>query len=429
MSGSIVDYLTENDIDSAIYEFTKNRMQFDQKALAELCEDIKRYYKGHIDIVGKIGGTTCCFESATANGLLGYRVEQDTQFNLSDSTSEESLDSFICRIMTAIKEIIDYYGYERIGEISLSVPGFLNDDGDFCEDLENIYCFKAGFSLKRRIRDEIQKAYAKFNRVQEINVNIFHDGVAANLGEQSRFGTCLKKVNKLFIVIIGTGLGASYLIDGKPFRGDERINYFYNELSHHLQYLKNEELPIYKYCGFETKGQPLKKLYDGVVDFEDRVSGRGIAEYAKTVINAQGKNDPVNEVSQILDKVQGDISRITTKDLGALALQGNGIAKQIIVEKGFELGVGLANFLMVSNESFANFQMPEKIILGSGVAQIGSTYCESVKNGMKNYFCHFNYDLFNGYEERIELSGIKDDTAREFYGLLSHNIRREKKYD
>ena len=31
MSGSIVDYLTENDIDSAIYEFTKNRMQFDRR--------------------------------------------------------------------------------------------------------------------------------------------------------------------------------------------------------------------------------------------------------------------------------------------------------------------------------------------------------------------------------------------------------------
>jgi len=256
-----------------------------------------------------------------------------------------------------------------------------------------------------------------------------HDATAGALGETSIFGSYPGSGNILY-VIAGTGIGTRLLVNGQPFYGGEEINYMHNEGPHHLLFNGDYKNPDYRYVALETKGRILTTKYPNGQDLEYRTSGPAIAEYAKQVfiniINVIEAKDArvardalallaLSEKEKSSKFSTENIANLTCEILGKAANGGNQLAKDIIQARAKELGIGLAVLIMESHKQWGNaFSLPEHIIIGSGVAQIGQIFLDAVKEGARQRFT-LDYKYL---AERMELSQIKDDTGRELLGGL-----------
>jgi hypothetical protein len=384
------------------------------------------YDGGPVAIVGKIGGTSTAVQLATARGIIeGTRVANGT---LSDPNVSE--DAVVDRFMEAIGPLIERAGAENITHIHLSAPGFFSPDGSLQEPEQNIPALKTGFHFARAIAMRINQKYPRHEALGPIEVRVVHDGTAGAEGEMSVFGT-LPGQGDLFYVI--DGVGTRLMINGQPFFGDERVHYVHNEGPHCLVYDNAGPLPGYRYIALHTQGMhpdytnatlangSANPLY-GKQDLEDRTSGPAIARYAVELAESDMFTpSAVQALASICDG--GDINNVTAKEIGIAANQGNALAMKVVWDRGRELGVGLAVFLVESGRIFEDFQWPEDIVIGSGVAQIGEVYLRAVRAGfrerLRQYFDNSVYVVENIDQfvyNHIRLSDIEDDTARELLG-------------
>jgi|GEM_PF-6012318 sugar/nucleoside kinase (ribokinase family)/predicted NBD/HSP70 family sugar kinase len=386
------------------------------------------YDGGPVAIVGKIGASTTAVQLAIERGIIeGTRLANDT---LTDKNASE--DAVVDRFMEIIDPLIERAGAENITHIHISAPGFFAPDGSLQEDEANIPALKAGFHFARAFSARVNQKYPRSEALGPIEVQVVHDGTAGAEGEMGIFGT-LPGQGNLFYVIDGTGVGTRLMVNGHPFFGDERIRYLHNEGPHCLVYDNEGVLPGYRYIALETQGMhpdydheilpdgSVNPLY-GKQDLEDRASGPALARYAIELAES-GDFSPATVQALAGLCEGGDIHKVSSVQIGIAANQGNALAMKVVWDRGREVGTALATFLVESSRTFEGFQWPEDIVIGSGVSLIGEIYLRAVRRGFKErlqrYFDDSIYvvDHIDQFVYRhIQLSAIKDDTAREFLG-------------
>ena len=139
-----------------------------------------------------VGGTSIKCGLVSAKGELSEEGSQPTPLN------DPSGDALVAKI----REIVASYGEQEIACVGVAVPGIVSDEG------------VAEFSASLGYRGvALQSMLAG---VLDLPVRVVHDVTAAGVAEH-RVGVAQKYQN-VVVLQIGTGIAASIVVDGKPFR-------------------------------------------------------------------------------------------------------------------------------------------------------------------------------------------------------------------
>lgn len=141
-----------------------------------------------------------------------------------------------------------------------------------------------------------------------------------------------KGTENMIFLTFGTGMGAGLILNGRLYAG---TNDMAGEAGHMRLEADGPE-------GYYKKGS-----------FEGFCSGGGIARLAKIML---GEYLAENKTTKVL-KLQPDPSKITARDLGIAANEGDEFARKVYETVGEKLGKGLAVLIDILN--------PEKIVIGS----------------------------------------------------------------
>jgi len=176
---------------------------------------------------------------------------------------------------------------------------------------------------------------------REANKKTFltNDAKAAALGELY-FGAG-QGVHNFVYVTIGTGIGGAIVINGELYSG---VIGAAGEVGH-MTIDANGPL-----CHCGNRGC-----------WEALASGFALTREAKLQIQ-RGVS------TSILHYANGDVTEVTAKMIQTAAEHGDTIAKGLIAQTGYHLGIGLANLINILN--------PELIIIGGGLANIGDRLLE-----------------------------------------------------
>jgi glucokinase len=168
---------------------------------------------------------------------------------------------------------------------------------------------------------------------------LINDANAAALGE-FYFGTA-RGVRNFIYITLSTGIGGGIFIDGKIYSGAIGAA---GEVGHMTI---DDDGPI---CNCGNRGC-----------WETLASGTALARKAKHRIEE-------GVTTSILEYVEGDIEKVTAQVVQSAAEQGDSLAKELIAQTGYYVGVGLANLINIFN--------PELIVIGGGLSNIGDMLLE-----------------------------------------------------
>ncbi len=163
---------------------------------------------------------------------------------------------------------------------------------------------------------------------------LINDANAAALGE-FYFGAARGARNFVYVTI-STGIGGGIVIDGKIYTGALGAA---GEVGHMTI---DDKGPL---CNCGNRGC-----------WETLASGTALAREARHRIKQGVK-------TRILDRADGDIEKVTAQVIHAAAVQGDSLAKELITQTGYYVGVGLANLINIFN--------PELIVIGGGLSNMG----------------------------------------------------------
>lgn len=150
----------------------------------------------------------------------------------------------------------------------------------------------------------------------------------------------------LVCVTLGTGVGGGVIANGTIVQGKSGAA---GEIGH--------------ITSIPHGGAPCNCGKSGCL--ETIASATGIVRQTREKLNRQdGKG---GRLAEVLDRNKN----ITAKDVFAAAQEGDVLAKEVINETAFHLGLALANI--------ANTLNPEKIVIGGGVSRAGDLLLEPVK--------------------------------------------------
>ena len=166
-----------------------------------------------------------------------------------------------------------------------------------------------------------------------------NDANLAALGEL-HFGAG-KGTRNLIYITVSTGIGGGFIIDSKLYTGACGAA---GEVGH---------------MTIDVNGPRCNCGRNGC--WEALASGTALAREAKRCIEE-------GTTTSILTVSGGDIEQVTAQTISAAAYQGDSLAKELISQTGYYLGVGLANLVNLFN--------PELILIGGGLSQMGDMLIE-----------------------------------------------------
>jgi glucokinase len=167
-----------------------------------------------------------------------------------------------------------------------------------------------------------------------VKVWLHNDAKAAALGEH-RFGAG-KGASNLIHLTVGTGIGGAIIIGGKLYTGAGGVA---GEIGHMTIDVNGPRCP----CG-------------NTGCLEMLASGKAMVRDALARLSA-------GEESLLTGMVNGDLGRISAREVGLAAERGDSLAAGVIARAANYLGVGMVNLVNIFN--------PEVIIVGGGVANLG----------------------------------------------------------
>ena len=168
---------------------------------------------------------------------------------------------------------------------------------------------------------------------------IINDADAAALGEL-HYGAA-RDVRNFIYITISTGIGGGIVIDGKIYTGAIGIA---GEVGHMTI---DDRGPI---CDCGNRGC-----------WETLASGTALMREAKLRISRGVK-------TSILECAEGNIENVTAQVIHRAAERGDKVAKELIAQTGYYVGVGLASLINIFN--------PELIVIGGGLSNIGDMLLE-----------------------------------------------------
>jgi glucokinase len=177
-------------------------------------------------------------------------------------------------------------------------------------------------------------------------VYLLNDVRTATLGELC-FGHGRTAGTMVFFAL-GTGIGGGVAVDGRLRLGPLGAA---GELGHQTI------LPDGPRCGCGNQGC-----------LETLAAGPAIA--------AEGIRLMLSGLApKLYDLVEGDASRVTTKEIAMAAEAGDANVKDAVIRAAGYLGIGVANVVVVLH--------PDLVVLGGGVAQIGELLFETVRQTVR----------------------------------------------
>ena len=175
-----------------------------------------------------------------------------------------------------------------------------------------------------------------------IPVYLLNDADAAALGEH-HFRTG-RRLNTFIFLTLGTGIGGGIIIDGRLYLGSTGSA---AELGHMV---------------IDVNGPPCPCGRHGCL--EAMASGTAVAREAKNRIKR-------GAASALTEMVNGNIEKITGETVHTAADTGDELAREVIDQAAFYLGVGVVNLVNIFN--------PEMVVIGGSMADMGDLLLQPVR--------------------------------------------------
>ncbi len=285
-------------------------------------------------IVGiDIGGTKIAGGLVTSRGRLVKSLVVPT-------LAEGGFKSSYGQIVRLIERLIKHAGgTEKVAGIGLCPPGPINPGTGLVINPPNLPGWR-NVSLARMIE-----------RRFGLPAKVENDANAAGLAE-ALFGAAVG-FRDIFYVTVSTGIGTGIIINRKIYHGKNGVagEGGHVSIDYHSPYR----------CGCGTLGC-----------IEALAAGPAMARRARVKLE-QEHTAP----SLLRAMTRGQASRITPKLIEEAAHAGDALAKSIIDETGFFLGVWLAGMITLLD--------PEAIVVGGGVAQIGKPLFDKIRETIPQY--------------------------------------------
>lgn len=229
------------------------------------------------------------------------------------------------RIFTAIDEVMQGAELEEVVGMGIGAPGPMDAEGRIY-DPPNLPDW-GDFSLTERIRDRFDRPAFAGN-----------DANLAALGEH-RFGAG-RGVDDMVYMTVSTGIGGGIISRGRLLLGARG---YAAEIGHQTLVAEG---PI---CGCGQPGH-----------LEALASGPSIARNAQKRLEA-GASSTIPDHGQ----------EITGKSVADAAKAGDELARELLAEAGFYIGLGLVNLIHILE--------PQRVLIGGGVSQAGDLLFEPIR--------------------------------------------------
>ena len=238
--------------------------------------------------------------------------------------ADKGLEAVIYELLESLSRASDQAGISvsELAAIGVGAPGISNPEtgivftSPHLPDWHNV-----------PLRDIIERESGK-------RTFLTNDANAAALGELY-FGAGRGARNFIYVTI-STGIGGGIVIDGKIYTGALGTA---GEIGH----MTIDDNGLRCNCG-------------NTGCWETLASGSALARHAKHRIK-EGVE------TSILDYAGGNTEEVTAQVIQTAAEHGDILAKELIAETGYYIGVGLANLINIFN--------PELIVIGGGLSNIG----------------------------------------------------------
>ncbi|MFX0183175.1 MAG: ROK family protein [Candidatus Hodarchaeota archaeon] len=304
-----------------------------------------------------VGGTKISSALISSKGKLVFRVEEPT-------TQGNSIE-----LMSQIAKLIQI-GLDRSETGGLKIKGI----GIACATLVEKYDDNIEWETNiPQIQGSILKTWLQENF--DISLPIFpvHDHITPVLGEQW-VGAARGAKNAIYI-ILGTGIGSSILIDGKPYDGVGGLA---------------------GSIGWMLLGPNfMDKIYDEGC-FESFCSGTGIARRTIEEIRKGSK-------TILMDIVNNDFEAITSELIFEASRKGDPLALKIVQETASYIGIVVSNLISTL--------APEIIIIGGGVGRSADLLMDRVREIVNLYTQRYLAKKVIEGEIRIVPSTLSGDAS------------------
>ncbi len=274
-----------------------------------------------------VGGTK------VAGGLVDLKAHL-VKTIIVPTRAEKGFETSFGQIVKVISTLLKHAGgKERVLGIGICCPGPLNPRTGLVINPPNLPGWR-NIQFSRLIE-------SKFN----IPTKIENDANAAGLAEVL-FGAAVG-YRDIFYVTVSTGLGTGIIIDRKIYHGK-------NGVAGEGGHVSIDYRSPYR-CGCGTLGC-----------IEALAAGPGMARRARVRLEQE------HSVPSLLRGLtHGELSRITPKMIQEAARKGDRVARDVLDDTGFYLGVWLAGMITLLD--------PEAIVIGGGVARIGKPLFDKIR--------------------------------------------------
>jgi glucokinase len=280
-----------------------------------------------------VGGTKVAGGLVTRKGKLSQAQVVPT---LADKPFEKSLAQITHLIGKLIRAA---GGKENVGGIGICAPGPLNPKTGIVLNPPNLPNWR-NIELAKLVEKEFG-----------LPAKLENDANAAGLAEVL-FGAAVG-FKDVFYVTVSTGVGTGIITNGKIYHGKNGIAGEGGHVSvdYHSPYR----------CGCGTLGC-----------IEALAAGPGMARRARVMLE-QEHSLP----SLLRDLTRGHSEEISPKLIQEAASKGDKVAKKVLDDTGFFLGIWLAGMVSLFD--------PDAIVIGGGVSHIGKPLFDKIKETIPNY--------------------------------------------
>ncbi len=285
-------------------------------------------------IVGiDVGGTKVAGGLVTLKGRLVKSLVVSTLAERGFKTSYSQIAHLIERLIKLAG------GKENVAGVGVCAPGPLNPKTGVIINPPNLPGWR-NIELARLLESNFH-----------LPARVENDANAAGLAEVL-FGAAVG-YRDVFYVTVSTGIGTGIIINKKIYHGK-------NGVAGEGGHVSIDFRSPYR-CGCGTLGC-----------IEALAAGPAMARRARVALEQE-----YNRPSMLRELSGGDLRMITPVMIQEAARRGDDLAKSIIDETGFYLGVWLAGMISLFD--------PEAIVIGGGVAQIGKPLFDRMRKTIPDY--------------------------------------------
>ena len=289
------------------------------------------------------------------NTLLADSRGNIKQRDLRDTLAHEGPDAVITRIIESIKQVASGAEISKIAGIGIGAAGA-------CDVAKGVITLSPNLPGWHNIplKGIIQREF-------DLPIYLENDATAAALGEYY-FGGAVGIANLVY-VCVGTGIGGGIMIEGQLYHG---ISGSAGEIGHMTIDINGPR------CNCGNSGC-----------WETLASGTALAREAVKQIKAGAQ-------TSILNFADGQLQKVSAHRVFLAAQEGDRLARELISQTGYYLGVGLVNLVNIFN--------PQLILIGGGLSRMGQMLLEPATKMVRERA----YELPAG-AVRIELAQLGAD--------------------